>query len=44
MDRPFAAQARWRPFLIAELDDSGALHVIDLPAKLFVGNPVMPIF
>lgn len=42
--RPFAAQARWRPFLMAELDDRGALHVIDLPAKLFVGNPVMPIF
>jgi hypothetical protein len=32
-DRPFSAQARWRPFLIAELDNRGTLHVIELRGK-----------
>jgi protein-S-isoprenylcysteine O-methyltransferase Ste14 len=43
-NQPFAAKARWQPFLIAELDDRNESRLIDLPAKLFVGNPVMPIF
>lgn len=43
-DQPFDTNTRWRPFLIAELDDRSEFQVIDLPAKLFVGNPVMPIF
>ena len=41
---PFEAQARWRPFLIAELDGKSVSHVINLPAKFFAGNPVMPTF
>ena len=41
---PFEAEARWRPFLIAELDGKSVEHVINLPARLFAGNPVMPTF
>jgi len=41
---PFEASARWRPVLIAELDDGRRSHVIDLNQALFQGNPVMPIF
>src|SRR5262249_9590931 len=41
---PFEARARWRPFLIAELDGKSVEHVINLPAKCFAGNPVMPTF
>lgn len=40
----FEAEARWRPFLIAELDGKSVSHVINLPARFFVGNPVMPTF
>jgi hypothetical protein len=43
-NRPFEASARWRPVFIAELDGGSVSHVLDLPAKLFQGNPVMPIF
>jgi hypothetical protein len=43
-NRPFEARARWRPVFIAELDGRSISHVLDLPAKLFQGNPVMPIF
>ena len=43
-DQPFESKARWRPFLIAELDGTSVLRLIDLPPKFFVGNPVMPIF
>jgi len=41
---PFEARARWRPFLIAELDGKSVAHVINLPARFFAGNPVMPTF
>ena len=43
-EQPFEIKARWRPFLIAELDETSSPRLIDLPSKFFVGNPVMPIF
>jgi len=43
-NQPFDIKARWRPYLIKELDDGSAPHIIELPAKLFRGNLVMPIF
>ena len=43
-NNPFQAGARWQPVFIAEVNGEKVSHVVDLPASLFRGNPLMPIF
>jgi len=41
---PFNTEARWRPVLVAEMNGERISRVLALDQKLFLGNPVMPIF
>ena len=41
---PFSAWARWQPVLVAETKAGNAPHVVDVDQRLFLGNPVMPVF
>jgi len=43
-NNPFEAGARWQPVFIAEVNGEKVSHVVDVPASLFRGNPLMPIF
>jgi protein-S-isoprenylcysteine O-methyltransferase Ste14 len=43
-NNPFEAGARWQPVFIAEVNGERVSRVVDVPASLFRGNPLMPIF
>jgi protein-S-isoprenylcysteine O-methyltransferase Ste14 len=43
-DHPFRVGARWQPMFIAEVNGEKVSQVVDIPASLFRGNPLMPIF
>jgi hypothetical protein len=43
-NHPFEVGARWQPVFIAEVNGEKISHVVDIPASLFRGNPLMPIF
>jgi protein-S-isoprenylcysteine O-methyltransferase Ste14 len=43
-ERPFSASVRWQPAFVVEMNNGKVSHVISLDQKVFVGNPVMPVF
>jgi hypothetical protein len=43
-EQPFSIYMRWRPALIAEMNDGKVSRELPLESDLFIGNPVMPVF
>jgi hypothetical protein len=43
-NHPFEVGAGWQPVFIAEVNGEKISDVVDIPASLFRGNPLMPIF
>ena len=43
-ERPFGTSVRWQPVFVAEMNGGKVSHVETLDQRLFVGNPVMPVF
>ena len=41
---PFSSRTRWQPVFIAEMNEKKVYRVTDLDQRLFLGNPVMPVF
>ena len=43
-EQPFSSSVRWQPLFVAEMYDGKVSHVETLDQRLFIGNPVMPVF
>ncbi len=43
-EHPFGTSVRWQPVCVAEMKGGKVSHVETLDQRLFVGNPVMPVF
>jgi protein-S-isoprenylcysteine O-methyltransferase Ste14 len=41
---PFGTSVHWQPVFVAEMNGGKVSHVETLDQRLFVGNPVMPVF
>jgi len=41
---PLSSRTRWQPVFIAETNEKKVYRVTDLDPRLFLGNPVMPVF
>jgi protein-S-isoprenylcysteine O-methyltransferase Ste14 len=42
--QPFSASVRWQPVFVAEMGEGKVSELMNLDSRLFVGNPVMPVF
>jgi hypothetical protein len=43
-EHPFATSVRWQPVFVVEIKSGKVSHLQTLDQRLFVGNPVMPVF